>query len=172
MGMPKRRLALIALILISVLGILLVFLMPKSASKVNLRLVKAAREGGAVVVSFEVTDGTGREYGLTAVRLETKEDDSWKKSPAPISGFFDAPLAGVHTIARSSFFFPRQSSGSRLRLVVNVQRARRGIDSFWTRLKLRISGQARGISLNPFDTTSLIYTKESTDIATEEFAQP
>ena len=166
--MPKRRLGLIMVAAIAVLSVPFVFIRPKSSSGVTVRLVKVEREGAAVVVRFDITDHTTRQYCLIAQRLEIKDDTGWKRCSSSLSSFEDPPN---NKITRSNIFFTPQSPGSRLRLVVDVQRARQGLGGFWDRLRLRLSSGQK-IPLNPFDDTYVIFTKEASEVITEEFIEP
>ena len=169
--MPKRRLALIAAAAaIAALSLSFVLMRPKSSPGVNVRLVKVERKEGAVVVIFEITSHTSAQYALSPVRLEMKHETGWKKCSGAIPGFSEPP-SGTNMASRSIFYLAPQSSGAHLRLVADVQRARQGLGGFWDRLRLRLSGYGK-ISLNPSDTTSLVFTKEGAELITEEFIEP
>ena len=168
MNMPKRRIGLIAIATIAVLSVPFLFMWPKSSSGVTVRLVKVEREGGAVVARFDIKDNTSCHYVLRAVRLEIKDDTGWKKCSSSLSGFEDPPN---NKVTRSNIYFTPQTPGSRLRLVADIQRARQGLGGFWDRLRLRLS-TGQKIPLNPFDDTYVLFTKEATEVVTEEFLEP
>jgi hypothetical protein len=123
-----------------------------------------------ILVRLEVTDNTSRQYLLTPVRLEKKDENGWKKCPGSLSGFADPPMGVDITISRCSIFVMPQSPGAQLRLVVDVQRPRQGLGTFWERLRLRLSGQNKQVSLNPFDTRDVIFTKVA-EVISDEFIQ-
>lgn len=171
MEMPKRRLVFIASAVIALLALAFALIQPEPPSSVKLRLIKARREGGAAAVTYEIIGDTSCRYCLTPVRLEMKEETGWTRCAGSISGFSE-PLGGLgagNTNSRSSFYFTPQPPGAHLRLVVDVQRARRR--PFWARLKLKFLGQNRQLSLDPF-ADSLVFTKTAAGVVCEEFVEP
>jgi len=116
-------------------------------------------------------DGTSHEHLLTPVRLEIRDETGWKECPDKISGFSEPPI-GTNTITSHHFYLGSHPPGSHLRLVVDVNRQRLGLGTLWARLKLRLVSHNQQVSLNPLDSSFHFFSKEMSNVMTDEFLEP
>ena len=84
--------------------------------------------------------------------------------PVPISNL------GPHEVGFCTFQTSKPPAGCLLRLRMDVGWERKGLAAFITRVKLRLLGKVKAISLNPFEKAGSVFS-ESTPVFSEEFRE-
>jgi hypothetical protein len=163
--MPKRRLALVAAVVLALLLCLPFAFMLAKPAHVTFHLAKATPSGDTVIVSLVISNevehfGTS---GLFPVSLERMEGAAWKECPGGVCEF---SLTDPAYATRLTCVIKRLPGS--LRLVTQRRTDLTGLQSLELRARLWLSGN-RNISLNPFDRRQ--YTKV-TEFVSEPFVLP
>ena len=137
---------------------------------------KVAVVGDSLRVTLEVSNRTSQPFGIRRpMRLERWEGTQWEKVPDGVASFSlsgdfaQMTLFGVRRHGLIACVIKPSPAGTRLRLVIESHRGRKGLQSFALRARLRIAGDNR-ISLNPFD--KAVFFGEPVDVMTDEFVAP
>jgi len=168
--MPKTCVALADVLVLALLCIPFVFLFTKPSSALTIQGVDPRLMGDGYSVTLALSNHTAHVYSSFPVRLELASPAGWKECPGGIYGFSVGDDLRSHAQASVSCFIKKMPPGSRLRLVVLCQRARKGLDSFIVRLRLRLSGKS-SFSLNPFNKKVLFYT-DPIEVVSDDFTEP
>lgn len=173
-AMNKGRFAVAAGIVAVLLAVALIALRP--APPLVVRCSKVAMVGDSLRVTLEVSNRTSQAFGIRRpIRLERWEENQWKKVPDGVASFSlsgdfaQMALFGVRRHGLIACVIKPSASGTRLRLIVESQRGRKGLQSFALRARLRIAGDNR-ISLNPFD--KALFFNDPVEVTTDEFVAP
>ena len=164
--MPKARLALIAGLLLVLAGW---FWVGRATRVMELHFVRATETGDAVNLFFRVQNLPFRYDGSSPLNLERREGRRWQPCPNALcgttqeEGFQD----GKTTLTCQVKHLPP----GRFRLVVQAFKARFGLSSFLTRVKLRLTPPMCRVSLNPFN-TEMMFLSELGTVTSNEFTLP
>jgi hypothetical protein len=160
----------IVAVLVALLCMAVALVTGKPSTAITVHNLRATRLEDGVSVGLKIANHSPNVLGVVPIRLEIFEGAEWRDSRG-IYGFSQSGDLGPHASASSFCFINRFPPGSHLRLVMQSQRARKGLDSFIVRLKLRLLKGDERWSLNPFDRKVTFYT-DPTEFTTQEFAEP
>src|ERR1051326_7917700 len=151
--MTKWHLAVGAAVALVVVVRVFAFGWVRSSEPVTLHYLAARPIGDSVLLSFAISNRTGREYNLFPQKLERWDGMAWIECPGAVGG---SSLADSRSGAPQQLgcAIGRLPEG-RLRLQCQSQTACKGIVGFIVRVKARLSGNRR-ISLNPFHRTVIL----------------
>ena len=140
------------------------------SSAVTIRHLECVQFRDGFIATFGVTNRTSGTCSVFPLRLEIRNGSSWKVSASGMTGFSAPPDLGPRAGVLAHCVLTKLPAGSHLRLVMEVRKERRGINSFMLRMKLWLKGDKRH-SLNPFD-RKVIFESKELDIISDEFVQP
>lgn len=166
--MNKRHLAFAAGIAV-LIGLALVLLTVRPKAALTLRCSKVAVLGDGLLVSFDISNRTSQPYSLRPVRLERFESNEWIKVFDGIGSFSETGDFGARRQGALGCVVKQLPAGTRMRLVIESQRARKGLETIAVRVRVRLSGDQR-MSLNPFD--GVLFFTDPVELTTEEFLAP
>jgi hypothetical protein len=165
-----HTIAIVGVLVLVLLCMAVALVTGKPSTAITLHNLRATQFEDGVSVGLKINNHSPNVLGIAPIRLEILEGAEWKDSRG-IYGFSQSGDLGPHASASSFCFINRFPPGSRLRLVMQSQRARKGLDSFIVRAKLRLLQRDKRWSLNPFDKKVIFYT-DPTEITSEEFVEP
>jgi hypothetical protein len=165
--MRKRRLALIAAVVIALVCVPFVFLTrPSRLVELHFMGVQPVDEG--VNVFFEVRNRPPNLHRIVPLKLEAFEGAAWKEIPGAVGRFGSAEAP---TNLMLGCVIDRRVHSRRLRLVTRSQISLNTLESFIERVKLRLSGKGNRVPINPFAKNVVIFS-ESAEVISEEFTIP
>lgn len=140
----------------------------KASPLLTLHSMKVSQLGDSVIVGFEVSNHTSHPYGIIPSQLEVRDGTKWRPCPDGICGFSQSDGVRAYSAARTGCVVKRLP-GARLRLRMQGQRARQGLDSLCLRAKLWLEGN-RAVSLSPLD--KMVIVCPEAVLTSEEFTEP
>jgi hypothetical protein len=168
--MPKKRVAIAAVLVLALLAFAVALGTGKPSFGITVKCLRADRSGDLTRVSLEADNYTRHAYYVLPAKLQLWNGRKWEECRDGIAEFSQSGTVLPDANARASCVIKRFPSGSRLRVLVDCQRPRRGLQSFWLRIQLHILGEDHSISLNPFD--SRVFICSDGVVASQEFVEP
>ena len=153
--------------LVLLLFVAILFVAARSAPPpITLRHIKSVPSGGAIKMTFEITNHTTTRYSLVLVCIEVHDGPVWRKC-SDFGRIRPGDVLDPNSVATSTVFTTNLTSGHSLRLRMVAHEPLTGLSRFARRFKLWV--RYRKVSLDPLDNT--VFFNE-TRIVSDEFVQP
>ena len=127
--------------------------------------------GDGFIATFGVTNRRSGTYSVIPLRIEVRNGLAWEVCADGITGFAQSHDLSPHGGVLQACVVKKLPARARLRVIMNVRRELKGIDSFLLRLQRRVTKGDTRCSLNPFDKKVTFFSKPIA-IVSNEFVEP